>query len=257
MKSGDRQSVIVFGEQAVVDQPLATRPTRRATEGAGRRARHEHLPGDPAGAGHAAAGPRQPHRHAHRRPPERGQRASPAPRPPRTRAPIIYYVAAPLTFTQEVVAESMVLPQEVKFGEPFQAKVVAWSHRRRRGRLSLFRNGEFLGSQVVRFSAGKNVFSYRQSLDQSGIHVYQAALEVDGDTIEEQQPRGRHRRGARPAPGAARRQGPEPRPVAGRRAALAEHRRDRWWSRRQIPTRPGRPAEVRRRQSCPTSRRSS
>ena len=62
----------------------------------------------------------------------------------------IYYVAAPLTFTQEVVAESMVLPQEVKFGEPFQAKVVAWSHKETQGRLSLFRNGEFLGSQIVR-----------------------------------------------------------------------------------------------------------
>ena len=79
----------------------------------------------------------------------------------------------------------MVLPQEVKFGEPFQARVVAWSHKDTQGRISLFRNGEFLGSQVVRLSAGKNVFSYRQSLDQSGIHVYQAAIEVDGDTIED------------------------------------------------------------------------
>ncbi|PYO24065.1 MAG: chloride channel protein, partial [Candidatus Rokuibacteriota bacterium] len=50
---------------------------------------------------------------------------------------------------------------------------------------SLFRNGEFLGSQIVHFTAGKNVFAYRQALDQSGIHVYQAALDVDGDTIED------------------------------------------------------------------------
>ncbi len=97
----------------------------------------------------------------------------------------IYYVPAPLTFTQEVVVESMVLPQEVKFGEPFQAKVVAWSQAETQGRLSLYRNAEFLGSQVVRLSPGKNVFTYRQSLEQSGIHVYQAALDVDGDTIEE------------------------------------------------------------------------
>src|SRR2546428_9076699 len=97
----------------------------------------------------------------------------------------IFYVPAPLTFDQEVVAESLVLPQEVKYGEPFQARVVAWSLKDTQGRLSLFRNGEFLGSQVVRLQAGKNVFSYRQSLDASGIHVYQAALEVDGDTIED------------------------------------------------------------------------
>ena len=64
----------------------------------------------------------------------------------------IYYVPAPLTFTQEVVVESMVLPQEVKFGEPFQAKVVAWSQAETQGRLSMFRNGEFLGSQVVKLN---------------------------------------------------------------------------------------------------------
>ena len=92
---------------------------------------------------------------------------------------------APLTFKQEVVVESMVLPTEVKFGEPFQAKVVAWSQADTQGRLSLFRNGEFLGSQVVRLAAGKNVYTYRQSLEQSGIHVYQAHLDVEGDTIEE------------------------------------------------------------------------
>jgi uncharacterized membrane protein len=97
----------------------------------------------------------------------------------------IYYVPAPLTFKQEVVVESMVLPTEVKFGEPFQAKVVAWSQADTQGRLSLFRNGEFLGSQVVRLAAGKNVYTYRQSLEQSGIHVYQAHLDVEGDTIEE------------------------------------------------------------------------
>src|SRR4030095_14924858 len=97
----------------------------------------------------------------------------------------IYYVPAPLDFKQEVVVESMVLPVEVKFGEPFQAKVVAWSQADTQGRLSLFRNGEFLGSQVVRLSAGKNVYTYKQSLEQSGIHVYQASIDVEGDTIED------------------------------------------------------------------------
>jgi len=97
----------------------------------------------------------------------------------------IWYVPAPLTFKQEVVVESMLLPREVKFGEPFQAKVVAWSQAGTQGRLSMFRNGEFLGSQVVKLNAGKNVFAYRQSLERSGIHVYQAALDVEGDIIDE------------------------------------------------------------------------
>jgi uncharacterized membrane protein len=184
LKGADRQEVIVFGESAVVDQPLAHRPQVErpkadvpgrgtnifqaiqlalATLPPGQANRIVMLTDGRQNAGNALAG---------------AQAAKAA-------GADIYYVPAPLTFTQEVVAESMVLPQEVKFGEPFQAKVVAWSHKETQGRLSLFRNGEFLGSQIIRLQAGKNVFSYRQSLDQSGIHVYQAALEVDGDTIED------------------------------------------------------------------------
>jgi uncharacterized membrane protein len=96
----------------------------------------------------------------------------------------LHYVAAPLGVEQEVIAEELVLPQEVKFDEPFHARLIAWSHKEASGRVSLFRNGEFLGSQQVRLAPGKNVFSYRQALDEEGIHVYQAALEVEGDAIE-------------------------------------------------------------------------
>jgi Ca-activated chloride channel homolog len=184
LKSGDRHEVIVFGEEAVVDQPLSNRPAvdrpkvavsgrgtnifqaiqlALATVTPGHANRIVMLTDGRQNAGNALAG---------------AQAAKDA------RADI-FYVPAPVTFTQEVVAESMLLPQEVKYGEPFQAKVVAWSLKDTQGRLSLFRNGEFLGSQIVHLTAGKNVFAYRQALDQSGIHVYQAALDVDGDTIED------------------------------------------------------------------------
>ncbi|MBI4637586.1 MAG: VWA domain-containing protein, partial [Candidatus Rokubacteria bacterium] len=184
MRTGDRHGLIVFGEEPVVDQPLSGRTTldrprvqvpsrgtnlfqaiqlTLATLPPGQANRIVLLSDGRQNSGNALGG---------------AQAAKDA-------GADILYVAAPLTFSQEVVVESMVLPQEVKFGEPFQARVVAWSHRDTEGRLSLFRNGEFLGSQVVRLSAGKNVFGYRQSLDASGIHVYQAAIEVGGDTIEE------------------------------------------------------------------------
>jgi uncharacterized membrane protein len=184
MKTGDRHSVIVFGDAAVVDQPLSNKPAidrpKAQVDGRGTNIfqaiqlaiamvppgqanRIVMLTDGRQNAGNALAG---------------AQAAKDA-------GTDLHYVAAPLTFTQEVVAESMVLPREVKYGEPFQAKVVAWSHQDTPGRISLFRNGEFLGSQMVRLTAGKNVFSYRQALDASGIHVYQAAIEVDGDTIED------------------------------------------------------------------------
>jgi Ca-activated chloride channel homolog len=184
IRSGDRAGLVVFGEEAVVDQPLAPRTAldRPKSEVSSRgtnlfQAMQLTLATLPPGQanriilltdGRQTTGS-----------------ALAAAQSAKDAGADIYYVAAPLTFEQEVVTESFVLPQEVKFGEPFQAKVVAWSLKDTQGRLSLFRNGEFLGSQVVRLSAGKNVFSYRQSLDQAGIHVYQAALEVDGDTIED------------------------------------------------------------------------
>ncbi len=184
MRVGDRTSLIVFGEEAVVDQPLAARATldRPKAEVAGRgtnlfQAIQLGLATLPPG-------------HANRMVLLTDGRqttgsALAAAQAAKDAEAEIYYVPAPLTFEQEVVAESLVLPQEVKYGEPFQARVVAWSLKDTQGRLSLFRNGEFLGSQVVRLTAGKNVFSYRQSLDASGIHVYQAAIEVGGDTIED------------------------------------------------------------------------
>jgi uncharacterized membrane protein len=97
----------------------------------------------------------------------------------------IYYSPLGLTFAQEVVVDQLLLPTEVKFGEPFYAKAVVNSVKETAGRLSLYRNGEFLGSQVVRLNPGKNVLTYKQALENAGVHVYQALVEVEGDVIEE------------------------------------------------------------------------
>jgi Ca-activated chloride channel homolog len=184
LQPGDQVGLIVFGQEAVVDQLL--RPVARV----------DRPQAQPGGRGTNLAQAVQlalatsPPGHANRfvlltdgR--QNAGHVLPLAQAAKDAGADIFYVPAPLTFTQEVVVESLVLPQEVKFGEPFQAKVVAWSQAATQGRVALFRNGEFLGSQVVRLNPGKNVYAYRQSLEQSGIHVYQAALEVEGDTIEE------------------------------------------------------------------------
>ncbi|MEK7338847.1 MAG: VWA domain-containing protein [candidate division NC10 bacterium] len=85
----------------------------------------------------------------------------------------------------EVLLERMVLPREVKRGEPFAVRVVAWASAAASGHLSLYRDGKFVGSQKVELEPGKNAFAYRQTLSGTGFHVYQAALEVGNDTLEE------------------------------------------------------------------------
>lgn len=88
-------------------------------------------------------------------------------------------------FEEEVVVEGMILPQEVKEGEAFILKIVAWSAKGGRAHLSLFRDGSFVGSQKVRLKPGKNVFAYQQALEEPGFHLYQVRLEAEGDSIEE------------------------------------------------------------------------
>ncbi|MBI4561657.1 MAG: VWA domain-containing protein [Candidatus Rokubacteria bacterium] len=184
MRDGDQAGLIAFGQEAVVDLPLQPRPRLerprfdvpgRATDMAQAiQLALATLPLEQANRLVLLTDGRQ-----------NSGNALASAQAAKAMGADIYYLPLPLTFPQEVVVESMLLPQEVKFGEPFHAKVVAWSQQDTQGRLSLFRNGEFLGSQVVRLNAGKNVFTYRQTLEQSGIHVYQAAVEVAGDTIEE------------------------------------------------------------------------
>jgi Ca-activated chloride channel family protein len=85
----------------------------------------------------------------------------------------------------EVLVERLVLPAEVKYGESFLVRVVAWSAKETSGRLSLYRDGEYVGAQPVKLTAGKNVFAYQQSIDQGGFHIFQARLEAPEDVIEE------------------------------------------------------------------------
>ena len=77
----------------------------------------------------------------------------------------IYVVPLKNEYAGEVLVERLVLPQEVKFGESFLVRVVAWSAKNATGRISLYRDGEFVGAQPVKLSAGKNVFAYQQAID--------------------------------------------------------------------------------------------
>jgi len=181
---GDQHGVVVFGADAVVDQPLSARTEavapQKAVDGKGTnlyQAMQLGLAMLPAGQSNRivlASDGRQNAGSAYA-----GAQAVKA------AGADLHYVASPLTVEHEVVAEEIILPREVKFGEPFHAKVVAWSHKENAGRISLFRNGQFLGSQRVKLLPGRNIFSYRQALDREGVQVYQAAIEADADTVQQ------------------------------------------------------------------------
>ena len=103
----------------------------------------------------------------------------------RTGGADIYAVPLKNDYAGEVLVERLVVPPEAKFGESFLVRVVAWSAKETSGRLSLYRDGDFVGAQPVKLAAGKNVFAYQQAIDKGGFHIFQARLEAPDDVIQE------------------------------------------------------------------------
>ncbi len=87
MQPGDQAGVVVFGEEAMVDQPLRATAKLERPQAQVPRARDEPGAGAPARAGHRAPRPGQPVRAAHGRPAECRATRSRWRRRPRTRAP--------------------------------------------------------------------------------------------------------------------------------------------------------------------------
>jgi Mg-chelatase subunit ChlD len=131
----------------------------------------------------------------------------------------IYYSPVGLTFPQEVVVEQLLLPNEVKFGEPFYAKVVVNAVKEASGRLSLYRNGEFLGSQVVpeRREERPDVPPVARA---GGGPRLPGARGSRGRRHRGEQPSDRHHGRARQAAGAPGRQGGGDGPEPGQRPPL-------------------------------------
>ncbi len=86
----------------------------------------------------------------------------------------------PLTSPQrhEVLLERLTMPSEAKIGEPVEVKVVARATQGVDGQIKLFRDGKLLGNRGVRLSAGKNVFTFPQTVEEAGAATFEARLET-------------------------------------------------------------------------------
>lgn len=91
----------------------------------------------------------------------------------------------------EVLVEKIDLPNEIRKGQPFEARVVVTNdaadpEQSAHGRLSITRRvgGEtqLLFDQPVELSAGKNVFPLRHQIDQPAAYTYEARFIPDSET---------------------------------------------------------------------------
>lgn len=83
----------------------------------------------------------------------------------------------------DVSLQRIGLPARVKKGQTIEAKVFVQSDTRQKGRLRLYRDEQYLGDQEVELEAGKNLFTFPQTLNAPGFYTYTAQIDVPGDVI--------------------------------------------------------------------------
>ncbi len=83
----------------------------------------------------------------------------------------------------DVSVQKLVLPERLKKGQTFDVKIFLQSDRAEEGTVRLYRNEQFLGEQKVPLAAGKNLFTFPQTLNQPGFYSYHVEVEAGGDSL--------------------------------------------------------------------------
>lgn len=85
----------------------------------------------------------------------------------------------------EAMVDDVSLPTRARQDQPFNVRVVVSSTVAQTGTLTLTRDGQPLGAQSVQLKAGKNAFTYSETVHGAGFHKYDAVLNAPSDTVAE------------------------------------------------------------------------
>ncbi len=83
----------------------------------------------------------------------------------------------------DVSVQKVGLPAQIKKGQTFEAKIFANSDKAQSAKVRLFRNDQLLGERTVQLEAGKNLFTFPQTLENPDFYRYDVQIETTGDTI--------------------------------------------------------------------------
>lgn len=87
------------------------------------------------------------------------------------------------TRKNDISIQKLSLPPQLKKGQTFDVKIFAQADRAQRGTVRLYRNDQLLGEQSVSLDAGKNLFSFPQTLSEPGFYSYEVQLDAPGDMV--------------------------------------------------------------------------
>ncbi|MSU57750.1 MAG: VWA domain-containing protein [Pedosphaera sp.] len=83
----------------------------------------------------------------------------------------------------DVFVQKVQVPSKLKKGQPFEAKIFVQSDRARKATVRLYRNDVPLGEQTVDLAAGKNLYTFPQSLADQGFYNYDVRVDAPGDSL--------------------------------------------------------------------------
>ena len=81
----------------------------------------------------------------------------------------------------DVSVQKLSLPSNLKKGQTFEVKIFAQADQAQTATVRLYRNDQPLGEQKVELAAGKNLFTFPQTLTEPGFYAYDVRVEAPGD----------------------------------------------------------------------------
>jgi len=83
----------------------------------------------------------------------------------------------------DVSVQKVQIPPRLKEGQPFEMKIFVQAEQAQAATVRLYRNEQYLGEQKVQLSAGKNLFTFPQTLSEQGFYSYDVRVDVPGDPL--------------------------------------------------------------------------
>lgn len=89
-----------------------------------------------------------------------------------------------VTRGSDVFVQKVQVPAKLKKGQPFDAKIFVQADEARDAMVTLYLNDQAMSEPVkVRLDAGKNLFSFPQTLPDQGFYNYDVRVDAVGDTV--------------------------------------------------------------------------
>ena len=88
-----------------------------------------------------------------------------------------------VTRANDVSVQKVQIPPKLKKGQSFDVKIFVQAEQAQTATVRLYRNEQYLGEQKVDLAAGKNLFSFPQTLPDPGFYSYDVRVDAPGDPL--------------------------------------------------------------------------